>query len=106
MESKPSKKIDLRSDTVTQPCPRMRDVMRKAVVGDDVIGDDPTVAELEEKMAFLLGREAGLFVPSGTMANAVAIRSTLNQVMKLLLRRKAIFMYMKEGDMLHFLVVL
>ena len=83
----------------------MRDVMRKAVVGDDVIGDDPTVAELEEKMAFLLGREAGLFV-LGNMANAVAIRSHTQPGMKLFLRRKAIFMYMKEGDMLHFLVVL
>lgn len=96
MESKPSKKIDLRSDTVTQPCPRMRDVMRKAVVGDDVIGDDPTVAELEEKMAFLLGREAGLFVPSGTMANAVAIRSHTQPGDEIITEKKS-HIYVYEG---------
>jgi len=75
MESKPSHLIDLRSDTVTQPCEGMRDAMRNAEVGDDVNGDDPTVIRLQEKVAEMLGKEAGLFVPSGTMSNAVAVRT-------------------------------
>jgi len=68
-------KIDLRSDTITQPAAAMREVMAGAVVGDDVLGDDPTVQELERRTAELLGKEAALFVPSGTMANQLAIRS-------------------------------
>jgi len=68
-------KIDLRSDTITQPDATMREVMAGAVVGDDVLGDDPTVQELERRTAELLGKEAALFVPSGTMANQLAIRS-------------------------------
>lgn len=67
--------IDLRSDTVTRPTPAMREAMAKAVVGDDVLGDDPTVRELEERFASLAGKEASCFVPSGTMANQVAIRA-------------------------------
>lgn len=65
--------IDLRSDTVTQPSPRMRAAMASAVVGDDVMGEDPTVRALEGRVAELAGKEAGLFVPSGTMANLVAV---------------------------------
>ena len=68
-------KIDLRSDTITQPDDAMREVMAHAVVGDDVLGDDPTVRELEQRTAALLGKEAAVFVPSGTMANQLAIRS-------------------------------
>ncbi len=64
--------IDLRSDTVTKPTPEMRRAMAEAEVGDDVFGDDPTVAALEERAAALLGKEAGLFVASGTMGNLVA----------------------------------
>jgi threonine aldolase len=64
--------IDLRSDTVTRPSPRMRRAMAEAEVGDDVFGDDPTVNALEERAAELLGKEAGLFVASGTMGNLVA----------------------------------
>jgi threonine aldolase len=64
--------IDLRSDTVTKPTPEMRRAMAAAEVGDDVLGDDPTVIALEERAAELLGKEAGLFVPSGTMGNLVA----------------------------------
>ncbi|HEX5148434.1 MAG TPA: GntG family PLP-dependent aldolase, partial [Candidatus Limnocylindrales bacterium] len=64
--------IDLRSDTVTHPTPRMRQAMADAEVGDDVFGDDPTVIALEERAAELLGKEAGLFVASGTMGNLVA----------------------------------
>ena len=67
--------IDLRSDTVTQPSPAMRAAMASAEVGDDVYGEDPTVNRLQEQAAALLGKEAALFVPSGTMANQVAIRA-------------------------------
>ena len=64
--------VDLRSDTVTQPTPKMREAMARAALGDDVYGEDPTVNELEARGADLLGKEAGLFVPSGTMGNLIA----------------------------------
>ncbi len=67
--------IDLRSDTVTQPTAAMRQAMANAEVGDDVLGDDPTVARLESRVASLLGKEAAMFTPSGTMANQIAIRA-------------------------------
>ncbi len=67
--------IDLRSDTVTRPTPGMREAIARAEVGDDVFGDDPTVNRLQETVAHLLGKEAALFVPSGTMANQVSIKS-------------------------------
>lgn len=66
--------VDLRSDTVTQPTPEMREAMARAVVGDDGFGDDPTVQVLEEKFADLVGKESALFVPSGVMANQIAVR--------------------------------
>ncbi|MEM9536555.1 MAG: GntG family PLP-dependent aldolase [Cyanobacteria bacterium P01_E01_bin.45] len=66
--------IDLRSDTITQPTPEMRQAIANAVVGDDVLGDDPTVTQLEEYVADLLGKEAAVFMPSGTMTNQVAVR--------------------------------
>lgn len=65
--------IDIRSDTVTQPTPEMRRAMAEAPVGDDVYGDDPTVNRLEKLAAELSGKEAALFVPSGTMGNQLAI---------------------------------
>ena len=67
--------IDLRSDTVTKPTPAMRKAMAEAEVGDDVFGEDPTVNALQEKVAKILGKEASIFVPSGTMANQLAIKS-------------------------------
>ena len=67
--------IDLRSDTVTQPTKGMREAMFEAKVGDDVLGDDPTVIELQNKAAKILGKEAALYVPSGTMSNIVATRT-------------------------------
>ena len=67
--------IDMRSDTVTKPTTAMRDAMANAEVGDDVYGDDPTVNALQERVAQLLGKEAGLFVASGTQANLVALLS-------------------------------
>src|SRR5205814_1321956 len=66
--------IDLRSDTVTKPTARMRRAMAEAEVGDDVYGEDPTVNRLQSLAASLLGKEAALYVPSGTMANQLAIR--------------------------------
>ena len=65
--------IDLRSDTVTQPTPAMRAAMAAAPVGDDVFGDDPTVNRLQELAAEKVGKESGLFVPSGTMGNLIAL---------------------------------
>ena len=67
--------IDLRSDTVTRPDDAMREAARDAEVGDDVYGEDPTVNELQERAAGVLGKEAALFVPSGTMGNQVAART-------------------------------
>ena len=66
-------RIDLRSDTVTQPCEGMKRAMMNAPLGDDVLGDDPTVQRLEERIAALLGKEDALFVPSGTMSNQIAL---------------------------------
>ncbi|NKB82206.1 MAG: low-specificity L-threonine aldolase [Nitrospirales bacterium] len=66
--------IDLRSDTVTRPSAAMREAMVQAVVGDDVYGEDPTINRLEEMAAVLLGKEAGLFVPTGVMANQLSLR--------------------------------
>ena len=66
--------IDLRSDTVTRPTPEMRAAMAAADVGDDVFGEDPTVRRLEERTAEMLGKEAALFVPSGTMGNQLGVR--------------------------------
>jgi threonine aldolase len=66
--------IDLRSDTVTRPTSAMREAMATAEVGDDVWGDDPTVIELEREVAAMLGKEAAVYVPSGTMGNQIAIR--------------------------------
>jgi len=67
--------IDLRSDTVTRPSPAMREAMASAEVGDDVFGEDPTVNKLQAEVASLLGKEAALFVPSGTMGNQLCIKS-------------------------------
>ncbi len=70
--------IDFRSDTVTKPTKAMRQAMSKAIVGDDVYQDDPTVNDLEKEMARIMGKEAALFVPSGTMGNQIAIMTHTN----------------------------
>jgi threonine aldolase len=67
-------RIDLRSDTVTSPSPGMRQAMAAAPVGDDQYGEDPSVNRLQERIAELLGKQAGLFVPSGTMANQIGLK--------------------------------
>jgi threonine aldolase len=66
--------VDLRSDTVTKPTPEMRRAMAEAEVGDDVYGEDPTINRLEQRAAEIFGREAAIFVPSGTMGNQIAIK--------------------------------
>ncbi len=66
--------IDLRSDTVTKPTPEMRKAMYEAEVGDDVFSEDPTINKLQERVAGILGKEAALYVPSGTMSNQIAIK--------------------------------
>src|SRR5215831_15748072 len=66
--------IDLRSDTVTRPTPGMRAAIAAAEVGDDVFDEDPTVNRLQERVADLLGKEAALFVPSGTMSNQICVK--------------------------------
>src|SRR5437870_187243 len=69
----PEAPIDLRSDTVTRPTAGMWAAIQTAQVGDDVYGEDPTVNRLQERVAALLGKQAALFVPSGTMANQIAL---------------------------------
>lgn len=64
--------VDLRSDTLTKPTKAMKHAMVNSALGDDVYGEDPTVNALENKIAMLLGKQAGLFVPTGTMANLIA----------------------------------
>jgi threonine aldolase len=81
--------VDLRSDTVTRPTPGMRKAMAEAEVGDDVFGEDPTVRRLEARAAELLGFEAALFVPSGTMGNAIAIRLLSERGDEVLVERRS-----------------
>jgi threonine aldolase len=89
--------IDLRSDTVTKPTPPMREAMARAEVGDDVFGDDPTVKELEAETAALLGKEAALFTPSGTMANQVAVRTHTEPGDEILVEANAHVYYYEAG---------
>jgi len=81
--------IDLRSDTVTQPSVGMREAIASAVVGDDVYGDDPTVNSLEERVAGLFGTEAGLFCPTGSLANQLLIRQLVEPGDELLTEARA-----------------
>ena len=79
--------IDLRSDTVTRPSQGMRQAMHEAEVGDDVYGEDPTVNRLQERVAAVLGKEAALFVPSGTMANQICLHVLTDPGDEVLLER-------------------
>lgn len=81
--------IDLRSDTVTRPSEGMRDAIASAAVGDDVYGDDPTVNSLEERVAALFGMEAGLFSPTGSLANQLLIRALVKPGEELLTEERA-----------------
>ncbi|MBT3322000.1 MAG: low-specificity L-threonine aldolase [Anaerolineae bacterium] len=90
--------IDLRSDTVTHPTPAMREAMAKAKVGDDVYGEDPTVNQLQEMAAEMLGKEAGLFVPSGSMGNLISVLAHCGRGDEIILGNKAhIFLYEAGG---------
>lgn len=81
--------IDLRSDTVTKPSPGMREVIANAEVGDDVYGEDPSVNSLEKESARILGKEAGLFIPSGTMGNLAAMLTHCERGSEIILGDKA-----------------
>lgn len=89
--------VDLRSDTVTKPTPAMREAMAGAEVGDDVFGDDPTVKALETETAALLGKEAALFTPSGTMANQLAIRGHTEPGDEIIVESEAHIYYYESG---------
>jgi threonine aldolase len=97
MVHKSSGVIDLRSDTVTKPTPAMREAMARAEVGDDVLGDDPTVKELESETAAMLGKEAALFTASGTMANQLALRSLTEPGDEILVEANAHVYYYEGG---------
>lgn len=97
MPQETSQMIDLRSDTVTKPTPAMREAMARAEVGDDVFGDDPTVKALESRTAELLGKEEALFVPSGTMANQLAIRGHTEPGDEILVEANAHLYYYEGG---------
>src|SRR5690349_12863007 len=90
--------IDLRSDTVTKPTEAMRKAMYDAEVGDDVYRDDPTVNRLEETAAAILGKEAALFVTSGTQGNQVAIQTLARSGEEMILEASShIFLYESAG---------
>ena len=89
--------IDLRSDTVTRPSPGMRRAMAEAPVGDDQYGEDPSVNRLQQRIAELLGKEAGLFVPSGTMANQIALKVLTRPGDEVLLGEDAHMMWHESG---------
>lgn len=96
MRDSNSDRVDLRSDTVTQPTNSMRQAMADAVVGDDVLGDDPTVKLLESMVAEMCGKESGLFVPSGTMSNAVALKTHTDPGDEIITERYS-HIYLYEG---------
>ncbi|HHW92449.1 MAG TPA: low specificity L-threonine aldolase, partial [Firmicutes bacterium] len=89
--------IDLRSDTVTVPTPAMRKAMYEAEVGDDVYGEDPTICRLEEMAARRLGKEAGLFVTSGTMGNLVSILTHTRPGNEIILEAESHIFYYEVG---------
>jgi threonine aldolase len=89
--------IDLRSDTVTRPSPGMRRAMAEAPVGDDQYGEDPSVNRLQQRIAELLGKEAGVFVPSGTMANQIALKVLTRPGDEVLLGEDAHMMWHESG---------
>ena len=89
--------VDLRSDTVTRPSPEMWEAMRSAALGDDVLGDDPTVAELEALAARTTGKEAAVFVPSGTMGNQMALASWCKPGDAILIEEEAHVLYYEVG---------
>jgi threonine aldolase len=90
---------DFRSDTVTRPTKNMKKAMAEAVVGDDVLGDDPTVHKLEVMAADIMGKEAGLYLPSGTMGNSVAIKVWTNELEEVIVESRAHLYNMESTHM-------
>ena len=90
---------DFRSDTVTRPTENMKKAMAEAVVGDDVLGDDPTVQKLERMAAEIMGKEAGLFLPSGTMGNSVAIKAWTKELEEVIVESRAHLYNMESTHM-------
>ncbi len=93
---------DFRSDTVTKPTDKMREAMAKAEVGDDVLGDDPTVKKLEELGAEKMGKEAALFVPSGTMGNSIAVKVWTKELEEVIVEERS-HIYNMESTHLTFI---
>ena len=89
---------DFRSDTVTRPTEEMRKAMYDAEVGDDVLGDDPTVKKLEEISSEKLGKEAGLFVPSGTMGNTIALKIAAGEGKEVILEERCHILNYESGN--------
>ena len=90
---------DFRSDTVTRPTEKMRKAMAEAVVGDDVLGDDPTVQRLEALAAETMGKEAALFCPSGTMANSIAVKMWTNALEEVIVEERSHIYNMESTHM-------
>ena len=90
---------DFRSDTVTRPTEKMRRAMAEAAVGDDVLGDDPTVQELERRAAEIMGKEAALFCPSGTMANSIAVKMWTNALEEVIVEERSHIYNMESTHM-------
>src|SRR5512135_466099 len=90
---------DFRSDTVTRPTEKMRRAMAEAVVGDDVLGDDPTVQKLEALAAETMGKEAALFCPSGTMANSIAVKMWTNALEEVIVEERSHIYNMESTHM-------
>ena len=90
---------DFRSDTVTRPTQSMKKAMAEAVVGDDVLGDDPTVQKLETMAAEIMGKEAGLFLPSGTMGNSVAVKVWTKELEEVIVESRAHLYNMESTHM-------
>ena len=94
----PEPAVDLRSDTVTRPTPAMRRAMAEAEVGDDVFRDDPTVIALEQRIATMTGKQAAVYVPSGTMGNQIALKAHTQPAETVVLEREShIFLYEQAG---------
>jgi len=93
---------DFRSDTVTRPTEEMRRAMAEAEVGDDVLGDDPTVQKLEALAASIMGKEAGLFVPSGTMGNSIGVKMWTQELQEVIVEEKS-HIYNMESTHLTFI---
>jgi len=94
--------VDLRSDTVTKPSPEMRRAMAEAEVGDDVYGEDPTVNRLEQRAAEMFGREAAIFVPSGTMGNQIAIKIHTHHGQEIICEERAHILNYEMAMLAHF----